>query len=269
MKLGYIDYLNCYPFYHHMFTKKPLEGVDIISGYPNMLNRMISSGELDMSPVSAATCADISEEILVLPDFCLSSVGYISSVILVSRVPIDDLHQKKIGITSASHTSVVLLKILMKNYYKIAPEFIPTDPMPKLEGIDAALVIGNEAMAFKPDRSHNIYDLGRLWLEQTGFPVVFAVFAVRKKVAEKYAGEIKNVISSYHKSLCYLLDKKKDLFSAADKKYPAISNDIETYYNLLQFEFTENLKNALAFYYEKSGELGLTKKIAALDYLDI
>jgi len=269
MKLGYIDYLNCYPFYYHMFSKKPLKGIDVISGYPNMLNQMMNSGKLDMSPISAATCADISGDVLVLPDFCLSSVGYVSSVILISRVPIDQLHKKRIGITSASHTSIVLLKILIKDYYRIIPEFVPTDPMPKLDGIDAALAIGNEAMVFEPKKSYFVYDLGKLWLEKTGFPVVFAVFAVRKQSAKKFAPEIKNVVSSYNKSLSYLLDEKKDLFTSADQQYPGISDDIEAYYNLLQFEFTENLKNALAFYFEKSGELGLTKKVAALEYFDI
>jgi len=267
MKLGYIDYLNCYPFYFHMFMKKPVDGIHIVSGYPNTLNKMMSSGTLDMSPVSSATCADIAQDVFVLPDFCLSSVGYVSSVVLFSRVPIEDLNKKKIALTSASHTSVVLLKILLANYYKITPEYIPTDPMPLLDNADAALVIGNEAMTFTTESAPYSYDLGELWLDKTGFPVVFAVFAVRKKVAEQYAAEIKNVVSSYHKSLQYLADEKKDLYKAATKHYPAIQKDIETYYNLLQFEFTEDLKKALAFYFEKAGELGLTKKVAALEYL--
>jgi len=96
---------------------------------------------------------------------------------------------------------------------------------------------------------------------------VFAVFAVRKKVAQCYTTEIKNVVSSYHKSLQYLRDEKKDVYIAAAKQYPSIQKDIEAYYNLLQFEFTVDLKKALAFYFEKSGELGLTKKVASLEYL--
>jgi len=29
MKLCYIDYLNCYPVYYHMFAKEPLPGVEV------------------------------------------------------------------------------------------------------------------------------------------------------------------------------------------------------------------------------------------------
>ena len=267
MKLGYIDYLNCYPFYFHMLNKQPVDRVEIIPGYPSTLNRMMSSGTLDMSPVSSATCADIAEDVLILPDFCLSSVGYVSSVVLFSNVPIDDLDNRNVALTNASHTSVVLLKILLANYYNVTPEFVPTEPMPVLDNVDAALVIGNEAMTFKAGSSRFVYDLGELWLEKTGYPVVFAVFAVRKKAARHYVEEINNVVSSYHKSLRYLEEGKRDLYIAAAKRYPAIQKDIKAYYNLLQFEFTDDLKKALSFYFDKSGELGLTKKVTSLEYL--
>lgn len=266
MKLGYIDYLNCFPFYYHMLEQQPLDHVDVISGYPSTLNRMMLEGELDMSPISAATCADINDEILVLPDFCLSSVGYVSSVLLISRLPIHALHHKKIGVTTASHTSIVLLKILMNRYIQVEPEYIPIDPMPRLDGLDAALVIGNEAMTVHADSSRFTYDLGELWLDKTGFPVVFAVFAVRKKSIDRYAAEIKNVMASYHRSLNCLSNDRNALIESAGKTYPEVSRDIDAYYNLLQFEFSDHLKQALVFYYNLSGELGLTKKVAQIDY---
>jgi predicted solute-binding protein len=109
MNLGYIDYINCYPFYHHMFEIEPLDGVRVVPGYPSELNRMMEKGELDMNPISAATYADLEDEVVLLPDFCLSSVGYVHSVILSSNIPIEELHGKKVGLTSASKTSVILV----------------------------------------------------------------------------------------------------------------------------------------------------------------
>ena len=110
MKLGYIDFINCYPFYYHMFEKKQLEGITIVPGYPGTLNQMLSNSDLDMSPISSATCADIHEDIMVLPQFCLSSIGYVGSVTLASNIPIEELDKKRVGVTNASHTSAVLLK---------------------------------------------------------------------------------------------------------------------------------------------------------------
>ena len=58
MKLGRIDYLNCYPFYYHMLEKEPLKGVTIYPATPSALNGMTARKELDMSPISAGAYAD-------------------------------------------------------------------------------------------------------------------------------------------------------------------------------------------------------------------
>ena len=267
MRLGYIDYLNCYPFYYRMFEKQPVPGIRIYPGLPCMLNKMMADRQLDMSPISAATCAEIADDVALLPQFCLSSVGYVGSVILVSKIPIEELNRKNVGITSASHTSAVLLKILLKNFYQIEPVYIPTHPRPTLKDLDAALVIGNDAMAISSEPISYMYDLGDLWLRKTGFPVVFAVFTVQEKIAEKYASEIGSVVSSYHDSLRYLETDKARVVSKAGAKYPDIIYDINSYFDLLQFKFNADLKEALMFYYSMAGEMGLIKNVKKLRYL--
>jgi chorismate dehydratase len=186
----------------------------------------------------------------------------------VSKIPIEDLNQKRVGITSASHTSEVLLKILLKHFYSLEPVYIPTQPRPVLKDMDAALVIGNDAMAISSEPIPYIYDLGDLWLRKTGFPVVFAVFAVRESVVETYSSQIKSVVSSYHQSLDSLEEEKEDVVSKARAKYPDIIYDINGYFDLLQFKFDDELKNALMFYYTLAGEMGLLKKVTKLNYLD-
>jgi hypothetical protein len=125
-----------------------------------------------------------------------------------------------VGITRASHTSVVLLKVLLKNYYKLDPVYVPTGPRPGLKDIDAALVIGNDAMVRTPDLAAYTYDLGDLWLRKTGFPVVFAVFAVRERIVETYESEIKAVISSYRSPCC--LNEEKACHPEGEQRYPDI-----------------------------------------------
>jgi chorismate dehydratase len=112
-----------------------------------------------------------------------------------------------------------------------------------------------------------MYDLGDLWLRKTGFPVVFAVFVVRKSIVEKYASEISAVVSSYHGSLGHLEADKAQVVSKASAKYPDIIYDINGYFNLLQFKFNANLKDALMFYFSRAGDMGLIKKVKELSYL--
>ena len=149
------------------------------------------------------------------------------------------------------------------------PAYILTEPRPVLKDMDAALVIGNDAMAITAEPVSYIYDLGDLWLRKTGFPVVFAVFAVRQGVVKQYNRQIKSVVSSYHRSLRCLEQEKEAVVSLAKAKYPDIVYDINGYFDLLQFKFDENLKNALMFYYEVASEMGLLKKVTGLNYLDV
>ncbi len=268
MKLGHIDYLNCYPFYYHLFEKQPLPDMTIVSDYPSVLNKKMARGDLDMGPISAAAYADILDNVLILPDFCLSSIGYVGSVILLSKVPLDALDGKKLGITSASRTSVILLKILLKKYYHQAPHYFPTSSRPNLKDLDAALVIGNDAMVRTAMPASYVYDLGDIWYRKTGYPVVFALFVVRKNIMEKYKDEINRVIDSYYASLRCLKTEKKDLIQKAAERYADILYDIDDYYDLLQFEFSEEMKRALMYYYKVAADMGLLNRVNKLAFFN-
>ena len=268
MKLGYIDFINCYPFYYHMFEKTELKDIKIIPGYPGALNQMLSQGALDMSPISSATCADIHDDIMVLPQFCLSSIGYVGSVTLASNLPIEELDKKRVGVTNASHTSAVLLKILLKKYYNARPLYHTTGPRPKLSDFDAALLIGNDAMHKTSLPPTYTYDLGDLWLRKTGHPVVFAVFVIKKATVDRLDSKIQQVISSYEKSLECLKNEKESVIAGAARKYPDVIYDIIHYYDLLKFEFTDELKKALMFYYAEGADLNLIKETKNLTFLN-
>jgi chorismate dehydratase len=266
MQVGYIDYLNCYPFYYHMFEKKPLTGINVIPGLPSELNRMMKEKRLDLSPISSATYADIKEDVLLLPEFCLSSVGYVGSVILCSNHPIEALNNKKVGLSGASHTSRVLLKILLEKFYGIEPYYLQAGSRPDLTDNDAALLIGNDAMRGCINKAPFKYDLGELWLNKTGFPVVFAVFAVQKDAIRENLSDLKAVINSYRASLQCLVKEKENVIKSAGEKYPDILYDINGYYDTLQFELTDNLKIALKYYLSVAEELNLLPKVESLNF---
>lgn len=267
MKLGYIDYLNCYPFYYHMFEKKPVHGVKVFPAYPSGLNSMMLAGELQMSPISSGAYPDVAENVVLLPDFCLSSVGYVGSVNLISKVPIEALDGKTVGVTSASATSVALMKILLHKFYNITPQYVPATPLPDMTSLDAALIIGNEAMMMLAEPVSYKYDLGELWLRKTGYPVVFAVFAVQKSALETYGEQISGVIKSYHESIACMKTEKENVVKKAKKRYPDVAYDINFYYTLFQFDFTKELKDALLYYLQLAAEMGLLKKIDGIKTL--
>jgi chorismate dehydratase len=265
MKLGYIDYLNCYPFYYHMFEKEAVAGVDVVPDYPNNLNRMMASGDLTMSPISAGAYPDIADRAVLLPEFCLSSVGYVGSVNLISKMPIEELDNRAIGVTSASATSVALMKILLGKFYGLKPRYMPSPPLPDMNNFDAALLIGNEAMMTLPVPVAYKYDLGELWFRKTGYPVVFAVFAVQKSALKSFDAQIRNVIRSYQNSLNCMKTEKDKVVGKAMKRYSDIVYNVDFYYSLFQYEFTKELKEALLYYFKLAGEMGLLKKVDRIE----
>jgi chorismate dehydratase len=119
-----------------------------------------------------------------------------------------------------------------------------------MDGLEAVLMIGNEAMVKSSTPVSFSYDLGELWLRKTGYPVVFAVFAINEEVINKYADEIKRVFESYRISIECLEKEVERVVAAAQRKYPDIAYDVKGYYETcLQFKFSERLNRHLNFFY--------------------
>ena len=133
--------------------------------------------------------------------------------------------------------------------------------------MDAVLVIGNEAMVQPKEPVPYSYDLGELWFRKTGFPVVFAVFAVQKDFADKNRECLDTLVSSFRASISMLSQDRNSVIKAASARYPDVIYDIDNYYKTLQFGFSDDLKQALRFYFEQAEELGLIEKAPMLSFI--
>ena len=162
VRLGRISYVNMAPVFHRLTAD-----VEEIQGVPTELNRQLLDGQLDLAPISSIEYARHASSLRILPRMCVSSEGAVDSIQLVSRVPFPQI--RSIAVTPESATSVVLAKVLLPHAIHLPLEE---------EDADAKLLIGDAALksAFEDPTPH--YDLGRLWLEKTGLPMVFAVWAV-------------------------------------------------------------------------------------------
>src|SRR5438094_9119305 len=159
-RLGRIAYANMAP----VFFRVGIE-YEEITGVPTELNRRLIAGELDTAPISSIEYARHADRLRLLPRLCVASEGAVDSIQLVSRKPLEQV--RAVAVTPESATSVVLTKVLL-------PE---AEHVPLGAEADAALLIGDAALksAFEDPTPH--HDLGRLWLERTGLPMVFAVWA--------------------------------------------------------------------------------------------
>lgn len=266
MRLGCIDYLNCYPFYYRMLERSPLPGVELFPRLPSELNRLMAAGQLDLSPVSAGAWPGLAARAALLPDFCISAAGAVRSVLLISRRPLEELGGRRLALTSASATSVVLLKILLEKFYSVAPDYAPAGPRPSLDGCEAALLIGDHALTAKAAAAPYSYDLGELWLRKTGRPVVFAVFAAGRAAAAADPAAFRAAAASFRASLDGLSSERAALVAAAARRYPGLACDTDSYLAGLGYEFTAARKEAFSYYLDTAADMGLLGR-AAPEYL--
>jgi chorismate dehydratase len=115
---------------------------------------------------------------------CVAARRAVRSVLLISRVPIGRI--RSVALDEQSRTSAALVRILLERFHGVSARYAQAAPDlgSMLAGHDAALLIGDPAM--RVDTSGlEVYDLARLWRDQTGLPFVFAVWAVRP---ERVAG---------------------------------------------------------------------------------
>jgi len=152
--------------------------IDLFKDSPKQLCRKLLDGQLDISPIPAIEYARHADELLLLPDLTISSDGRVMSILLVSKVPIEQLDKKNVALTNTSATSQVLTQIVIEEKYGLRPHYFecPPDLAQMFREGEAALLIGDDALrALHAPSSYHLYDLGEEWAAFTGEKMVYAV----------------------------------------------------------------------------------------------
>ena len=144
---------------------------------PAACARALGEGTADIGIIPAAAYAEIPG-LLVLPDVAIASRRAVRSILLVSKVSIENVHT--VALDTSSMTSVALMKILFEKWLGGGREYraMPPDVDQMLGECDAGLLIGDPALGVDRSRYHTI-DLAEEWIRCTGQPFVFAFWAVR------------------------------------------------------------------------------------------
>lgn len=187
IKISAVSYLNTIPFIYGIKNSLILNQIDLSLDFPALCADKLSSEEVDVGLVPIVSIKNINNA-QIISDYCIGSNDRVDTVCLYSDVPISEV--KSIGLDYQSRTSVELLKLLLKEYWKISPKLINTK-----EGFDndinqrhAALVIGDRAFDLN-DKYNYIYDLSVIWKRFTGLPFVFAVWVSNRELSQQFISE--------------------------------------------------------------------------------
>jgi chorismate dehydratase len=180
IKIGSVSYLNSKPLIHGFVKGVMEEEIELIIDYPSAIATQLIEDKIDIGLVPVAIIPQLPEYHIVT-DYCIGCNGEVATVCLFSDVPVEQI--TTVLLDYQSRTSVELLKILLKDHWKISPTLINGNVgyEKNIRETTAGLVIGDRAFDQRL-RSKFIYDLGKAWKDMTGLPFVFAAWIANKKM---------------------------------------------------------------------------------------
>lgn len=263
VRVGHIEFLNCYPLYHGL-ERRHAEGLstrasfELVPGVPTDLNRMLVSGTIDFGPISSIAYARDHQRLLLSQRLSISSRGAVDSIQLVSRRPLGEL--ERVALTPKSATSVALLKTLLKLRFDREPVYdeLVGSPADALRDHDAVLLIGDEALQalYFPTVEAQCHDLGRLWREWTGMPMVYAVWATRRDYYARHAADLLEVEEELVRSIEASRDAQAEVVDSALGLWPFDRPCLDRYFEVLKYGLGEDYQRGLRRFYELAFEAG-------------
>lgn len=281
VRVGHIEFLNCYPLYHGLQQRGVLAeerlvdrpgrpGLEFFPGVPTDLNRMLLAGEIDLGPISSIAYARDHRKLLVSRHVSISSQGAVDSIQLVTRRPLAEVG--RVALTRQSATAAALLKTIFKlrlaqevEYHDLAGPVTTA-----LDEGDAVLLIGDEALdaLHFPLPGTVCHDLGTIWQEWTGLPMVYAVWATREEFARAHGPEVSAAEAELAACMDYGGEHLAEVVEAALASYHYDRDSLSRYFALLHYGFTPEYQKGLLRFYELAHQAGELAEVPELRFID-
>jgi chorismate dehydratase len=287
LRISIVEYLNTAPLVWG-FTDGPLEGrYDLSFTVPSQCAEALRAGQADVAIISSVEYQRM-DGLVMLPEMAVAAKGEVRSILVLAKRPIETA--RRIALDTDSRSSVALTRLLCRGLWHIAPEFVdmPPDPAAMLAEADAALLIGDPALAVRlkvdalagkqPSASGCcggdpeeqpvagvdtlfVYDVAQQWREMTGRPCVLAVWAGRRDVITP------EVVADFLASKEYGLAHIGEIAEGASLKLDLPPRQLERYLrdNVDYSLDAENL-DGLTHYYALCAEAGLIPRARPIEF---
>ncbi|MFN4197242.1 MAG: menaquinone biosynthetic enzyme MqnA/MqnD family protein [Caldimicrobium sp.] len=271
LNVGFPSYLNTLPFLYHLIITPEIK---LYLVPPRKVNEALISGTLDLGLASSLFYAKNHSQYLLIPDLSISAVGKVKSVILYHNLPIEELHDKIIGITPEAETSFGLLRLILEDFYKVYPNYqvlpqtLEKNAFKSEESLVGYLAIGDEALTLHKKGLFLYYtDLAQIWLEKTNMPFVFALMVMKRVLSDKKLALLKNFL--------------KDLYLSRAKGLASLSTIVENssldidktfalnYLQHIEYDFSGVKQRAFLYFCELLYKKGILKDIPVLEFFEI
>ena len=244
IRIGAVSYLNTKPLLFGLNEDQFSYPFKLTLDYPANLVKAIQNDSIDIGllPVAAILHLDTFQ---VVSKYCIGAIGEVASVCLYSNVPIEQV--KMVKLDYQSRTSVLLCKLLLKEFYKQSVEFVHAANDQELldfDGDSASLIIGDRALRLNGKTNYR-YDLAADWMELTGLPFVFAVWVSKKNMSPEFINAFDVAVGIGVNSLDQVV-----------KEIGTIDIDLQTYFKKnISYAFDDQKKKGMELYLDKVKEI--------------
>ncbi len=241
IKVSAVSYLNTKPFLYGIEHHSVNEQIDLSLDIPSQVAEKLISGKVQIGLVPIAVIPELPVY-HIIGDYCIGCNGAVASVCIYSQTPIEKVTQ--VLLDYQSRTSVELAKILLREYWKVNPQFVAATAgfEQKIEGTTAAVVIGDRTFDLK-NKYKYCYDMGEAWQKHTGLPFVFAAWVSNCELPAEF-------IKSFNEALGYGINHVNEVAEKYQPEYP--NTDVKKY-------LTENIRYPLGTKQQEALELFLEK----------
>lgn len=239
LKISAVSYLNTFPFVFGIQQSGYIENYQLSLDIPSLCAEKLKYGVVDVALIPVGALNELTNYEFV-NDFCIGAVRAVKTVLLLSNKPLKQIYE--IGLDYDSRTSVQLVKILAKRYWKIDPlwkNLIPNQASTN-PGTDAVVAIGDKTFNLIQDYTY-CYDLAEEWIKFTSLPFVFAAWVTKKQIAEPRRISLNNALK-------YGVEHIKETLEFFKEKLPA-DVDCKSYLeNNISYSFDEPKKEGLRLF---------------------
>ncbi|MCK9625918.1 MAG: menaquinone biosynthesis protein [Bacteroidales bacterium] len=193
VRISAIKYLNTIPFIYGLESCDISKSIVMDFCTPAESANKLIHDKTDLGIVPVAIIPSLKDA-HVISNFCIGATAEVASVLLCSGTPINEINE--IFLDNDSMTSVLLTKILCRDYWKISPYFSPVNITNSiLDSSKSYLLIGDKAMLNRGKFKY-VYDLAAEWISFKKKPFVFACWTANKPLD-------KNFIFQFNEALEY------------------------------------------------------------------
>jgi chorismate dehydratase len=258
IRLGVVSFVNTLPLIDGL---ERLADVELRHSVPSLLLDQLLDGSVDVALCSSIDYQRSPVPLVVLPVGLLGCDGPTLTVRLYSTQPIEQL--QRVYCDTDSHTSIALMRILLKEMHGLEPELIDYDAREHvarnrpIDWPEAMLLIGDKVVTDSPPavRYPHQLDLGAAWVELTGLPFVFALWMARQDAEPPGLRSAAAILDRQRRHnrerVDWMIHHK-----ARPRQWPGdLARDYLKQH--IAYEFTDDRRAGLELFFDKSKQHGL------------